>query len=159
MLCHKSYVIITLFLGLPLWDALYYVTTTFFQVSRKRILHNIRNTLFTGTLQKYDTITLRVGSSFVWYVCITYWNNVTATFRFCLSLWHTFIISQLHYIFVERVAFSPDVRIKLNYWNCRNVWTVYGSYVLKWLYFSYIIFLAHLLFDNLKITLIVVYLH
>ena len=97
--------------------------------------------------------------TFVWYVCITYWNNVTATFRFCLSLWHTFIISQLHYIFVERVAFSPDVRIKLNYWNCRNVWTVYGSYVLKWLYFSYIIFLAHLLFDNLKITLIVVYLH
>ena len=45
---HKSYVIITLFLGMSLWDILYYVTSTFFQILKKCILNNIRNGLFTG---------------------------------------------------------------------------------------------------------------
>ena len=45
----KSYVIIRLFFGLSSRDTLYYVKTTFFQIPEKRILNNIRNTLFTGT--------------------------------------------------------------------------------------------------------------
>ena len=45
---HKSYVIITLFLGMSLWDILYYVTSTFFQILKKCILNNIRNGLFNG---------------------------------------------------------------------------------------------------------------
>ena len=66
---HKSYVIITLFLGLPLWYT--YVTTTFFQVPKKRILITleIRCLLVRSNyVRKYDTITLRVGSSFLDYL-------------------------------------------------------------------------------------------
>ena len=98
-------------------------------------------------VRKYETITLGAGSSFLdyflWYVSITYWNNVTATFHFRLSLWRTFITSQLRYLFVQMVSFFDDVRIKmvlffddvgitLNYGNCWNVRIMYGSYVIKW---------------------------
>ena len=47
---YKSYLIITFFLGLSLGATLYYVTTTLFQIPKKCILNNIRNTGFTGTL-------------------------------------------------------------------------------------------------------------
>ena len=63
-------------------------------------------------VRKSGTITLRVGSSFLGYFyvvhlhnCITYWNNITATSRFRLSLWHTFITSQLRYLFVKWGSF------------------------------------------------------
>ena len=39
---------VTLFFGLSLSDTLYYVTITFFQVPKTRILNNVRNTSFTG---------------------------------------------------------------------------------------------------------------
>ena len=95
-------------------------------------------------LRKHDTITLVLGPhfwiTFLWYVCITYWNKVTATFRFCLLLRRNFITSQLRYLFVQMVSFFDDFRITLNYGNCWNVWIAYGNYVIKWWYFSYIIF-------------------
>ena len=37
--------------------------------------------------------------------------------------------------------FFENVRITLNYGNSWNVWITYGSYVIKWSYFSYIIFM------------------
>ena len=37
----------------------------------------------------------------LWYAYITYWNNVTATFRFCLLLRRNFITSKSRYIFVR----------------------------------------------------------
>ena len=91
-------------------------------------------------VRKYDTTTLRVGSSFSWHLSRTNWNNVTATFCFGLSLWHTFIMSQVRYLFVQRVTFSDDFRITLNYGSCWNVYIVYGSYVIKWSYFSWFFF-------------------
>ena len=98
---------------------------------------------------------MRVGSSFwdyfLWYACILYWNNVTIAFHFCLSLWRTFIPSQLHYLYVQRTTYFVDVKIVLSYGNCWNVWISYGSYIVKWSYFTYIIFLADQLFDNVNI--------
>ena len=94
-------------------------------------------------VRKYDTVCVfdpHFWITFLWYVCITYWNNVTATFRFRLLLRRNFIMSQLRYSFVRMVSFFDDVRITLNYGNCWNVWIVYGSYVIKWSYFSYITF-------------------
>ena len=57
------------------------------------------------------------------------------------------------------VSFFDDVRITLNYGNCWNVWIVYGSYVIKSSYFSYMFFPHQLfdtadIFDNVKITFI-----
>ena len=75
-------------------------------------------------VQKYDTVSLCVGSSF-WYVCITYWNY----FRLPLPLRHNYVI----YLF-KVLSFFDDVIITLNYGNCWNVWIVYGSYVIKWSY-------------------------
>ena len=74
-------------------------------------------------------------------------------------------MSQLCYLFVQRVTFFDDVRIMLNYANCWNVSIVYESYVIKWSFFSYIIFLVHQLFDtadifdNVKIMFNVVCFH
>ena len=82
-----------------------------------------------------------------------------------LAYFHTSFMSQLHYLFVQRVRFFDDVGITFNYGNRWTVWIVYGSYVIKWLYLSYIIFLLHQLFhnvdifNNVKITFIVVCLH
>ena len=114
---------------------------------------------------RFASWVLIFGLPFSWYVCITYWNNVTPMFCFHLSLWRIFITSQLHYLFVQRITFFDDVRITLNYGNCWNVWITYRSYAIKWPFFSYIIFLAHQLlddvdiFDNANITFIVVCLH
>ena len=58
-----------------------------------------------------------------------------------------------------------DVRITSNHENCWNVSILYGSYVIKWSFFSSVIFLDPQLFDNVdifdnvKIMLIVVCLH
>ena len=60
-------VVITLLPGLPLWDTLYRVTTKFFQVTKKRILNNIKVLCLmvrSNYVRKYNTITLHVGSSF-----------------------------------------------------------------------------------------------
>ena len=86
---------VTLFLGLPLWNTLYYVTTTFFQVP---------NHAFLITLQ------IRLRYSYV---------------RFCLLLRDNFITSQLRCLFVQMVSFLDDVRITLHYGNCWNLWIVY----------------------------------
>ena len=97
-------------------------------------------------VRKYNTIPLRVGSSFLitffWYICITNWNSVTVY----LSLWRAFITSQLRFLFVQMVTFFDDVRITLNYGNCWNVWIVYGSYVIKMeiMLQSCFIFLQHI---------------
>ena len=136
-----------MFLGLSWWDTSHYVTTTFFQVLKTAILNNIRNTSFINVLTSYrNTIQLlcvfgrHFWITFLGYVCITYWNNVTVTFCFRLLLRRNFFTSKLSYLFTQMVSFYDDVRIKLNYGNCWNVWILYGSYVVKWSYFSYIIF-------------------
>ena len=77
---------------------------------------------------------------FLWYVCITYWNNVIAMFHFRLSLLHTFIASELRYVSVQMVSFFDNVRITLNCGNCWNLWILNGSDVIKWSYFGYISF-------------------
>ena len=128
----ESYVIIRLFLGLALRDTLYYVTTTFFQVPKKCIQNKFSNTLLTGTFKLCTKMhynycacwVLIFGLFSLWYVSIMYWNNVTATFRFRLSLWRIFTTSQLRYLFVQRVTVFDGVRITLNYGNCLNVWIV-----------------------------------
>ena len=50
--------------------------------------------------------------------------------------------SQLRYSFVQMISFFDDAIITLNYRNCWNMWIVYGSYVIKWSYISYIIILS-----------------
>ena len=91
--------------------------------------------------KRVDCISV-IYNTFLLHVCITYWNNVTATFRFRLLLRRNFLTSQLRYLFVRMISFFDDVIITLNYRNCWNVWIVYGSYVIKWSYISYIIFLS-----------------
>ena len=116
-------------------------------------------------VRKCDTIYLLVGSSFLDYVYKTYWNNFTATFHLRLPLWLILITSQLRHSFVQRVTFLDDVRTILNYGNSWNMWIPYGSYVIKWSFFNYIIFLAHQrldnvdIFDYVKVKFIVVCLH
>ena len=88
---------------------------------------------------KYYIIILRVQSlflypwiTFLWYVCTSYWYNVTATFRSRLLLRRNFITSQSVYLLAQMISFSDDVRITLNYGNCWNVGIAYGIYVIKW---------------------------
>ena len=134
-----------MFLGLSLWYTLYYATTTFFQVSKTRILSNIINArcllVRSNEVRKYDTITLRVGSSFLDSFFVVRLHNVLkyviAMFHFRLSLWHTFIASELRYVSVQMVSFFDNVRITLNCGNCWNLWILNGSDVIKWSYFGY----------------------
>ena len=137
-----------MFLGLSLWDTLYYVTTTFFQVPKTRILNNIRNAsllVCSHYIRKYDTITLCVWSSFLDYsfvvhLCniLKYWHYSYVSFSFVIAT--SFYYVTIRYLFVQIISFFDDVRITLNCGNCWNVWIVYGSYVIKWSYFSYIVF-------------------
>ena len=89
----------------------------------------------------------------------------TATFCFHFSLWRILITPELRHLFVQRLKFFDDVKIAFNYRNCWNVWIVYRIYVIKLSFSSYMIFLAHQVFDNVdifdsvKITFIVVCLH
>ena len=102
---HKSYFIITLFLSLSLWDLFYYVTTTFFQVQKIRILNNRKGkwyilysyvlTTYGNTIQLLCVLRPHFWITVLWYDCITYWNNGTATFRFRLILWRNFITLQI----------------------------------------------------------------
>ena len=93
----KAFFKITLFfgkfLGLSLWDILYYVTTTFSRFLKDVfwIILEIRYLLLRSNyVHKYDLITLRVRFSFsdffVWNVCIMYWCYVLLLF----SLWDVF---------------------------------------------------------------------
>ena len=100
----KSYVIITLLPGLSLWETLYFVITTFFQVPKKSILNNIRNNNVV-LWHAFCVLDPYFWIIHLWCICIRYWNNVTATFPSHLLLWHIFITSQLHYLFVQRVKF------------------------------------------------------
>ena len=88
------------------------------------------------------------GIRFFRYVCITYWNNVTATFYFRTSFWRNFFTPRLRYLFVQWSYFClttlqvPYIFVRLNCVNCvRKL-----SY--KLLFFSYIIF-AYQFFINL----------
>ena len=94
-------------------------------------------------VRKYDTVCVfdpHFWITFLWCVCITYWNNVTATFRFRFLLRRNFFTSQLCYLFFQIVSLSDDVKITLNYENWWNVWILCGNYLIKWSYFSYLIF-------------------
>ena len=93
-------------------------------------------------VRKYDTVTLRVGSSFLDSFFVVRLHKVLKII-FRLLLWRTFITLELRYLFVQKVTFFDDVRITLNYGNCWNLWIVYGSYVIKWSHFTCIIFVAH----------------
>ena len=79
------------FLGLPLLDTFCYVTTVFFQISTKRILNNIM------PYNYFMCWVLTFGLLFVVRLH-TVLNNVTATFRFRLSLSRIFMTSELSWI-------------------------------------------------------------
>ena len=91
---HKIYVIIRLFLGLSLWDTFIMWQLHFFRFLNKIfliILEICYLLVRSNYLSKYDTITFLIfGWLLVWYVCITHWNKVTATSRFCSEFWHIF---------------------------------------------------------------------
>ena len=65
----------------------------------------------------------------LWYVCITYGNNIEITFRFCSSLWRIFITSQLRYLFVRWATsktwtrtLDPDTGLVLwKTWTLKNM--------------------------------------
>ena len=76
---HKSYVIITLFLGLSLWDTLYYVTTTFSRFSENEFLITLEMRcllLRSNYVRKSDTITLGAVSSFLGYFLVVRLHNI-----------------------------------------------------------------------------------
>ena len=76
---HKRYVIIALFLGLSLSDALYYVTTTSFQVPKNAFLITLEMfclLVHSNYMRKSDTITLRFGSSFLGYFFVVRLHNI-----------------------------------------------------------------------------------
>ena len=87
-------------------------------------------TTYRNTMQLLCIFGRYFCSTFLWYVCTTYWNNATATFRFHFLLRLNFFTSQLRYLFVQMVSFFDNVRITLNYGNCWNVWIVSESYVI-----------------------------
>ena len=64
------------------------------------------------------------GIRFFRYVCITYWNNVTATFYFRTSFWRNFFTPRLRYLFVQWSYFClttlqvPYIFVRLNCVNC-----------------------------------------
>ena len=112
---HKSYIVITFFLGLSLWDTLHFVTTTFSRFMQNVFLITLemrRLLVCPSYVRKHMRIGPHIWITFLWYVCIPCWSNVAATFRFRLSLSHTFIMSQLPYLFVQRgtLLMMPEPR-------------------------------------------------
>ena len=88
---------------------------------------------------------------FVWCICIKYWNNVTAMFCFRFSLSHTFITSQLRYLFVEKGAFlwrHNYVQLWKSFDLVNCVWKLHYEMVI---FYFVITFLAYQLFDNADI--------
>ena len=90
---HKSYFIIKLFCVLSLRDTSYYVTTTFFQIPKTVFLITLEirqllicSTTYGNTIQLLWVFGPHFWINFLWNVCLTYWNNGTVTFRFCLLL-------------------------------------------------------------------------
>ena len=76
---HNSYVINTLFFGLSLWDTLCYVTTIFCQVPKNVFLTTLEMRCLlvrSNYVRKLDTITLRVGSSFLGYFFVVRLHNI-----------------------------------------------------------------------------------
>ena len=69
----------------------------------------------------------------------------------CCGIYFYYVTTTL-FICSKRYVFH-DARITSNYGNCWNVWIVYGSYVIKRLFFHYILFLARQLFDNVDILI------
>ena len=126
----KMYVIIRLFLGLSLWDT-FIMWQLYFSRFLKSIFLIILEICYLlvrfNYVRKYDTNTLRVGSSFLdlifWYVWITHGNNATIKCRFCSSLWRIFVTSQLR---------CSSVRCTYVFW-----WHL--NYVVK-LYYKMVIF-------------------
>ena len=104
---------------------------------------------YLNTIQFLCVLSPHLWITFSWFVSTTNWNISTVAFRFRLSLWHTFITSQLGYLLVQRVTYFDHVRITLKYENCWNVCIVYFlvrcSYVRK-LRFSYV----HFWFVNVR---------
>ena len=62
------YVIIMLFLGSPLWDTSYCVTTKLFQVPKNRIL-NVRNMWFTATFYLRTEIIFALKLRYLYVQC------------------------------------------------------------------------------------------
>ena len=111
-----------MFIGSSLWNNLYYVTTTLFQVAKKCIVDNVRNRLLTSTFQLRTKIrysyfaywVLILGLRFVWYVCKTYWNKIEATFLLCLPLWRIFYYVRIT-LFVFQSSYVFMIRLELRY--------------------------------------------
>ena len=84
--------------------------------------------LFCGRFAWRRKITLQLRFVFVcsFHVILFYSNSIL--FHNSTNLFNWF-------------SFFENVRITLNYGNSWNVWITYGSCVIKWSYFSYIIFM------------------
>ena len=106
---------------------------------------------YLNTIQFLCVLSPHLWITFSWFVSTTYWNISTVAFRFRLSLWHTFITSQLDYLLVQRVTYFDHVRITLKYENCWNVCIVYERYLIKQSFLRYITFLSYQTFDNIGI--------
>ena len=125
----KAFLKITLvfgnFLGLPLWDILYYVTTTFSRFLKDVfwIILEIRYLLLGSSyVHKYDLITLCVRFSFLdffflWNVCITYWCYVLLLFSL-LDVFYYVKIMLFIYSMCLRFLTTLELRyilLRLNY--------------------------------------------
>ena len=152
---HKRTVVITLFLGFSLCHTLYYVTTTFFQLPKKRILNNIRNASFTlrsNYFRKYNTITLCIGSSFLDFIFELHCD--------ILLLRHNYVID----LFKGVLFWWPQHYVEL--WKLLENMKCVCKSRYKMVIFKLVIYvLAHQLFDNVDILdyvknmFLVVFLH
>ena len=76
---NNNYVMISWFLGFSFWDALYYVTTAFFQVPKNVFLITLEmHCLLVRSkyVRNLDTITLCAGSSFLGYFFVVRLHNI-----------------------------------------------------------------------------------
>ena len=111
-------------------------------------------TTYGNTIQLFCVLSPHFWITFLWYVCIKYWNNVTATVSFCVSLWH-FITTQLRYLFAQRSTFwwrqnyvelSKLLERVTCVWKLRYKWSVFSWSLSFW-------FVCIKYGNNVKITL------
>lgn len=77
--------------------------------------HNFGITLFKViAIQLLCLLSRDFGIDFIWYVCITYWNDVTVTFPFVChcDVFFQFVVVTL-FIFSMQLLFFNDIKITL----------------------------------------------
>ena len=117
----KAFFKITLFfgkfLGLSLWDILYYVTTTFSRFLKDVfwIILEIRYLLLRSNyVHKYDLITLRVRFSFLEFFCVERLHNVSMLCFAFVFIVRCFLLRQNHVIYLfDVLTLFDNVRTTL----------------------------------------------